>query len=181
MRTFGVLDYSASSGPTLSYRAVGTTAAPVSVTTTISTQGILPPLVPLVIPANTLSIGSKITVQLKVQHTGTTQSDTLYVRFGRTGGTADPIVFSTTFTPVAAVLLGVVELDIDVTGTTTYLASWFRTVSNVGTAGNVTEISDSTLLRTADLFLAFTYTTPAASADTFSILAYDVQVYGATT
>jgi len=119
-------------------------------------------------------------MQLKVRRVGTAQADVLYIRFGRTGGTSDAVMFTSTFPTTTSPMPAVVELDIDVTGDTTYLASWFRAINNVGFAGACNEIVDATMVHSEDLFLAVTYTTAASSADSFQLLEYDVQVYGVT-
>lgn len=166
--------------PIVSYHAGGTVASPVSTTVCVSTQGLLATPTPLLIPANTLSVGSKVTVQIKVRRTGNAQSDILYVRLGTSGGSADPIMANSTFTTVSNPVDGLFAVDIDVTAPTTVLASYFRNLLNIGVSGAFAELTSANIALGSDMFVSFGYTTTTPSADAFVILGYDVAAFKVT-
>ena len=163
--------------PVLSFRAQGTVASPVSTTVCNSTQGQLGTPSNLIIPANTLQIGSKIFCQVKVRRTGNAQTDTLYVRLGKNNGSLDSIMGNGNFTTVANPVDGVFITDIDVTGPTTVLSTQQRYLQNIGTATSFAEVTGSALDIASDMYLTFQYTTATPSVDAFVLLSYDVVVY----
>jgi hypothetical protein len=169
--------------PALTFHAVGTVASPISTATMNATSGRVGPASNILIPANTLKVGSKVTGHVKYQKTGgsVTGSSNLYARLGTGNGSSDAVSV-TCGIGIAFGTTGWMTFDFDITnitGTNTVLGSNVFYITNIGAGGDTTETTSATVDVTQPMYVSFTFSCGAigAGTDAIKLLEYDVQVF----
>lgn len=166
--------------PAMTFHGVGTIAAPLSSVTMNATQGRVGPPANILIPANTLKVGSKVTGRVKYKKTGgaVTGGCYLYALLGTGNGTSDAAALNCGI-GVGFDTIGWMSFDFDITGSGTVLGSNYFYIANIGAGGDTVETISATINIAQPMYISFSFTAGGigAGTDVVKLLEYDVQVY----
>ena len=158
--------------PTISYRAVGSLAAPVaSLAGTLTDAAAFPLPAEVRIPQGAITPGCRVSGRAVFGRTGSATS-WVTVRFGSSGGIADAAVTSVEITTTGCV----VYFDLDIGPSYATTAACHRYLSSAGDSFILSEMAMAP--PADDWFVSFSATSSAAdTGSSTSLLGYDVVVY----